>query len=543
MSVTLTADGHIASASCTCPYDWGGYCKHIVAVLLAALREPEVEERPGLETLLAGLTADQLRDLLLALAEAHPDLVEEIEEEVEALKTQPAPRAAAPVTSVAYDLAAIRREIRKDLRNVAVTRTRRGYDRDYYWDDDVGTIYSDEILGPHLELARQLLDAGDPVAATDVAETVIEGWVEGIEDLEDWIYDANEDVIDEAGRDLAVVLAEALLSQDLSPEDREDWLHEIASWDDNLVEVEIVRTALEQWWDYPPLAAVLRGHITEKGAWEGEPADFADELSLARLRILERQGRFQEYLYLAEAEGQLNLYVNMLARTGRVEQAVEEARTCLMLPNEFLGLAQTLAAQGHIAAALQVAAHGLEKEGHWSRHDLARWTAEQAERAGDTKLALHAAETAFFGSHSLESYKLARRIAGAAWPEVKERLLKHLEPRSDDLAVEIYLHEQMLPQAMAAIERYPYSSYLDRVVEATRHNYPDWGIRQYQKRAESIMNAGDAKHYDEAVSWLRRARDIYHQHHREAAWTAYLNGLLELHARKYKLVPMLRDLR
>jgi uncharacterized Zn finger protein len=27
-------DGGVAEARCSCPYDWGGYCKHIVAVLL-----------------------------------------------------------------------------------------------------------------------------------------------------------------------------------------------------------------------------------------------------------------------------------------------------------------------------------------------------------------------------------------------------------------------------------------------------------------------------------------------------------------------------
>ncbi len=86
VNVTLSADGRIASATCTCPYDWGGYCKHIVATLLAALHEPEIESRPGLETLLADLTADQLRGLLLTLAAEQPDLIELIEEEVEGLK-------------------------------------------------------------------------------------------------------------------------------------------------------------------------------------------------------------------------------------------------------------------------------------------------------------------------------------------------------------------------------------------------------------------------------------------------------------------------
>ena len=40
------ADNQIADAECTCPYDWGGWCKHIVAALLAARKEPDsIEQR------------------------------------------------------------------------------------------------------------------------------------------------------------------------------------------------------------------------------------------------------------------------------------------------------------------------------------------------------------------------------------------------------------------------------------------------------------------------------------------------------------------
>jgi len=32
---------------CTCHYDWGGYCKHIVAVLLTFIRDrAEIADRP-----------------------------------------------------------------------------------------------------------------------------------------------------------------------------------------------------------------------------------------------------------------------------------------------------------------------------------------------------------------------------------------------------------------------------------------------------------------------------------------------------------------
>src|SRR3982751_1972487 len=39
-------DTGVAEARCTCPYDWGGACKHIVATLLKLADDPgAVEER------------------------------------------------------------------------------------------------------------------------------------------------------------------------------------------------------------------------------------------------------------------------------------------------------------------------------------------------------------------------------------------------------------------------------------------------------------------------------------------------------------------
>jgi uncharacterized Zn finger protein len=79
--VQVTFDeGGITDAVCSCPYDWGGWCKHIVAVLLACLHEPElIEARPALDELLSGLDRQQLRDLVLRLAGRDPSGVDEIE--------------------------------------------------------------------------------------------------------------------------------------------------------------------------------------------------------------------------------------------------------------------------------------------------------------------------------------------------------------------------------------------------------------------------------------------------------------------------------
>jgi uncharacterized Zn finger protein len=220
IDVALLDDGSIGAASCTCPYDWGGYCKHIVAVLLMALREDAITVKPDLDTMLAGLTEAQLRRIIRAVAEDGPALVSAIEQEIEWLTQSATPVAVASATPAAHtitvDVAAIRREMRKDFRRIAATDGGSGYS-DGYWDDDAGVFDPDEVLFHHRELAERLLAAGDAAAATDVITAVIEEWGEGIAGLDEWITETNVDVFGETALDLGVLLAEALLSQDFSP--------------------------------------------------------------------------------------------------------------------------------------------------------------------------------------------------------------------------------------------------------------------------------------------------------------------------------------
>lgn len=547
VTVTLDDTGAIDRATCTCPYDWGGYCKHIVAMLLAALGGGEITAKPDLETMLASLSEKQLRHLVQALVGTQPALLDAVEREIRWLSQQPAAAAGAGSSaghSIPVDVAAIRREIRTVMRMFELSEGRGHGDHYDYYDDDAGTIYPEEVLGPHRVLVDQLLDAGDPATAATVLVTMIEAWGEEISDLDEWIYEANEDVLYETAEELSVSLAEALLSMDLSPEERAGWYTRAEGWEDGAVDLEVLETALNHWWDYPPLVAAMQGNISEKGAWEEEAPTFADELALARLRILQRQGRIEEYIHLAEAEGQTSLYINMLARSGETERVVAEAQRYLGSPHEVLALAQVLVEQGEAGAALRVAAHGLGlQQGHGLR-ELARWTVGQAEQAGDTALALHAARVAFLRGLDLDDYKTAQRLAGDTWPAVKPELLAQMKkPGVFGQPLDVYLYEHMLVDAMAVIDRGSWNGELKRVIEATRADYPAWGIQHCQQQAEGIMDAKQAKYYATAVDWLRLARDIFHQHDRLDEWQAYLNGLLALHARKTKLAPMLKALR
>jgi uncharacterized Zn finger protein len=202
-----------------------------------------------------------------------------------------------------------------------------------------------------------------------------------------------------------------------------------------------------------------------------------------------------------------------------------------------------------VEEAIDVAAHGLTLEQTNDMAPLAEWTCQQAQAQGHHALALRAAETAFRHNITLNNYQHAETIAGAEWPTVKARLLQHAAASTNWNIVgkiDVYLHEGMLTEAMATIDKQPFThldSVTAKVIEATRNQYPDWGIAIYKQLAERIMNEGQAKYYETAASHLKKARDIYAQHGRLANWYAYLDGILDKHGRKYKLVPLLRDIR
>ena len=114
--------GGVIEASCTCPYDWGGWCKHIVATLLAYIHAPaEIEARPALPELLAGLSRDQLQGLVLDLAERDPAAADLVEVRVAMLAATPPTEAAAsppaaPRRHAPVDPAPVRRQMREVMR-------------------------------------------------------------------------------------------------------------------------------------------------------------------------------------------------------------------------------------------------------------------------------------------------------------------------------------------------------------------------------------------------------------------------------------------
>jgi uncharacterized Zn finger protein len=537
--VQITYDaGGIAQAVCSCPFDWGGWCKHIVATLLACVHDPAyVDERPSMPTLLAGLNGEQLQALLLRLVEFQPELADVIEGQVQRLQIQPvgdAPALRQRRTPIDPDV--FRRQVRSILRSLGRMRA-----SEAYW--HVSAVV-DEVRQV-LEQVKGFVAGGDGRNALAILEAITETYIT------DWVELDDSD--GEAGaffEDLGAVCAEAILVADPSIEERRTWAEKLARWQHEVEDYgvdeafEAAMAAAEQGWDYPPLVQVLQGKITDKGAWEAEAPFYADTLAIARLNVLERQERYQEYLYLAEAEGQTERYVTMLARLGRVQEAVDYGLQYLGTTDEALALATALRGREEHRAALQIAEHGLHLEG--SKAPLATWVADLALGMGESGHALDAALIAFREAPELAAYQRVKELAGERWPELQRELLAYLrQGRSyyPQGPVEIFLHEGLVEDAMRAVESSASYALLEQVVDAAIPSHAEWAIQMCRQQAESIMNQGKSQYYHHAARWLEKARAAYRTADRETEWATYLAELMARHRRKYSLIPMLETLK
>lgn len=528
-------DGGLTSADCSCAYRFGGWCKHIVATLLECLhRSDTIEERPALERLLDGLDHEQTRRLVQELVRGQPTLIEAVDRYVSLIADSTPPEASAkPLRRTTVDPAPFRREARQILRD-AVNAWESG------WDDDSIT----EDLQALIEQAQSFTERGDDNNALVVLEAITAACAESWDDVADYGAESYE-VVDSLDK----AWTEAILSTDLTSTEKTALQEHLEGWQDELDGTFAMSLeALRRGWDYPPLRQVLAGHITELGAWDREAPEYADELALIRLKILDRQERHREYLHLAEAEGQTEQYLTMLARLGQVEAAMGAAKTQMGSLEEAFALARVLRDQGASEQALEIAQTGWNLPGQpHLQYDVAAWTSDLAEELGDRSSALAARTNAFKARPSLQDYQKAKELAGDVWDGVRADLLEFLHKAqawgAEQAKVDIFLGEGLIDSAITTVQDLGYyqSGLVERVMDAAMTQRPEWVMENARGRAEEIMDAGKANAYHHAIDWLSKARAAYLASGRQPEWSAYRAQLMKIHGRKYKLMGMLKQ--
>ena len=516
VTVTLDAAG-VRDVRCSCPYDWGGACKHVVAVLLAYVRDPgSFTQRPEPAELLVDLDADGLRAQLGHLIDAHPELLDEVESRLAADRARVAPPdGSGHVRTTALDPTPFRRRVAAILE---------GVDAGPPW-TAAGTV---EQLEKVLREARDFLEADDAASALTVLEALGDGVVGSYPELE---Y-ADSD-IDRLIEDMARSIAEAVLAADLPPELRREQGETLSRWEAGLKDYgadDMLALAV----------AALEGRDSEPGE---DDEGFEAELADLKLNILERRGDTEGFLALARERGLRLRHALKLVDLGRFREAADRGLEDLERADDALILAERLrkGSDGSVEVlelAAGVAEQGLELEGN--RHHLGVWLANAAASMGRDELAQRARVAAFEDMPSLEGYEAVRGLAGDRWPELRLRLMDAARGSLfKEPLVDILLHEGSIDEAVAVAEKDGGYRLLGRVADEAVAIRPDWVVRVGMDQAEGLIGRVQTKYYAAAVRWLEKVRAACLAADREKEWCSRLADLRRRHGRKRSLMGML----
>ena len=530
-TVTLTFDdAGVAQTDCSCPYDYGGICKHRVAVLLTCLRDPDcIREKPPLSELVAAVDEDTLQELVVELADSRPELIEWIETRL------PTTENADDDTAGTVNLQSIRNRAEHALPKPG----QQGHNDGYAEADRMATELAD-LIGQ----AEQALDAEDGGTAVAILEAITD--VVATNRWPDLLpHDATR--LYETIATLGETFTEALLMVELDASERDDWAERLDRWDDTIQRftarstLSVAAEAAQEGWDNEDLQAALAGKL-EAGALDDEEPAYVNGLITARLSVLERQERTDDYLNLAQAAGQSQAYAEMLARTGKPHQAVDTAIESVASHQGLLAIAKTLRQHDHPDAALEVAEHGVSLDGI-DRDTVAEWLRDRAASMGDDELALRAAKIAFEESPSVSTFRAVEELS-EDWERTRSELLQTLryQNSSSATAANVFLEEELYDDAIDVAERSGRPSVIEPVVAGVKTERPDWTIEICQSQAEPIIEQGEHDSYETALRWLRRAGEAAQAGGQLDDWREYVETLREEHYKKYKLRPMLEEL-
>ncbi len=529
----------INTADCTCPYDYDGWCKHIVATLLTCIRQPnKIEERPSLAQLLKPLDLQQTQQLIQQLVEKQPELLNRIERAVNqiALRTV----SVKPSNSQQFpkiDMGSYRSQVRRLLRDAV--RFIENYDYGYNEEDPVP-----EELFDLVQDAQKLAERGDGYNAIALLETITETCAKDWDELENYGAENTELV-----QSLNDAWTEAILSTDLAPPEKVDLQVNLEHWGNEWrADFSMSIAALHQGWENRALQQILAGEEQNAQIWEGGNPYYADDLILIRLKILENQERYEEYLRLAKATGQVKQYLTMLAELDRIDEVMKAANQQLQTMEQALAISETLVTQGAMEEALKIAQKGLMLPGH-SAYKLAKWISELAQELDETDIVLAAEIKAFQAQATFSDYHRIRKLAGEDWPLIKEDLLISLRTYSHEwdykiheTKTNIYLEEGLIDDAIAVVDGLSsyYFETIYKVMKAAVPHNPEWVIKNGKKQAEKIMNEKKAEYYDRAVNFLSQVKQAYIQLNQSAEWNKYRANIAKEHTRKHKLMGLLQ---
>ena len=552
-----TSAHKVVSAGCSCPR--GGFCKHLVALLLTWIHQPErFVVRSGLMARLDEKSREELLALLEQLVQRQPDIEPMVELLIELPLATPAQGKNRPG--------------RGKERTLAPSTIQSQVDSAFYnagegWGAASRVAAELERL---CDIGNSFAEAGEWANAQVVYTTIAEETIIQYEGLHDegqlsWILG-----LCAAGL-VACLNAQSTLPkrEQLDAEDRE----------------ELLISLFDLWkfgYNYGGIGVDVAGAIAGNGtayerrrveAWLREEMSPGQDSSstwhnrsvvdfVVKLKQAEHASD-EDVLAEYRNAGLYKELTEKYLQLGRENEALGVAQAHLTEPRDVTWFAEELLkldeawreqALGFVETRLGEVKPALQSKSQdfTSAHTVdtyRRWLSEKyllygkAKQALDIELARFQAKP---GDATYRSMRSAAQVAGQlkeVWPGLRPQLIQTLEQQSRwGALVSIYLDEGEVGQALAALaemERtqraplygYGYraeaapSQYQAQVAEAAEESYPDEAIRLYKSVVQRLIDGRGRENYQQATGYLARVRRLYQKQGREPEWQAYMTNL------------------
>jgi len=522
LSVQLD-EGGIQEASCTCPYDWGGYCKHIIALMLTYIHHPDAFiEQKNIKELLGQLDKDALVYLITKMIDKNSDLYSWLQNTIPATSTKSQPVQSRSKRKTEVSKTEYKRQIQSILHSL------RGYRMsEAYWMMGGMVNQLDHVR----DTAYEFMEAGDAQGALVILTTLLTEVSGSFEQFDD-----SDGALGGFFGELALPLVEAILSADLSKAERRSLFKELEPVIEELSAYGIDGLDVI-------LAAVNRGW-SDEALNELEDYDFDDTILIeAKLNILERQNRVEEYLKLCLEAGEYRRYILKQIKMEEFEKAVDVAWKTLTQASDALVVAKTLREAGHLPDALRLAKKGLELDG--SKHDLGVWLGPIEETQGQIDQAIQSYQAAFTSLPSLELYSTLKKLSDVNWDNLRPALMYTLQDSHHaNVLADVYLFEEEWDQAIGVADKAGEWNYslIEKVADVVLPFRPDWVIQASRKQAEELIAKTQSKYYATAARWLAKMKQAYLSSGRKEEWLSYLDELKNTYSRRPALQAELRKL-
>ena len=518
LRVAFGAEG-IEEAHCSCPVGSGGHCKHVGALLLAWLDQPDTfREVAELDTDLERRSKGELVALIKQMLQLRPDLETFLE-----VALSGGDRRSAPVNPENY-----RRQV--------TSAFRRG------GDDWMASPSVAADIGITVSAGDGFLALSDYAGASIVYQAVAQGILEHYEmvDDEDGLL---SEVVDRCVEGLGSCLADG--GDDAAARETSlQTLFDIYRFDVDYGGVGLGEDGLDLILEHATgeekraVAAWVRAAMPEGNNWTANyrrqvHGRFLLDLEMAHLDDA-------SFLSICRESGRLADLVDRLLTLGRLEEAIAETEPTDGY--ELLTLADVFREHGCAQRVEPLLAKRIETT---QDHRLMEWLKERHKERGELAEALVLAKRLLERRPYLAGYQEVRELSRRldVWQESRPQLLAEWSTAKEyGLLTDIYLEEGEIDLALKSVSQgepgfYYGEEQLIRVAQSASETHPHAAVDIYRQQAESLIEARGRDNYHRACTYLAKARDLCQQLSREPAWTDYIAELRERHRR----LPALKE--